>query len=84
MVRGAKMKRQITEDERFALAWREVVYQSLRDLILTGEATEDEQQDARDWIFSNDASEGTFLWACGLAGVDPEDVRLEARVREAA
>lgn len=74
----------LTEDERFAYAWREAVYQALRDVIVTDEATADEQQAAREWILSNDTSEGAFLWACNAAGIDPEDVRLEVRVREAA
>lgn len=78
------MKRRLTEDERFAYAWREVVYQALRDIIVAGEAMPEEQQDAREWILSSDVSPGTFLWACGVAGIDPEDVRLEVRIREAA
>jgi hypothetical protein len=72
----------LTTEQRFALLQRETVYQAVRDLMLTGEATEDERTAAREWLFNDAKGDGSFLWACSDAGLDPEAVRAEVRARE--
>jgi hypothetical protein len=72
----------LTTEQCFALLRREIVYQAMRDLMLTGEATGDERTEAREWLFSDAKRDGSFLWACWDAGLDPEAVRAEVRARE--
>lgn len=75
------MTKRLTERERFALLQRETVYQAVRDLLLTSEATEQEREESRTWLFSDNKEEGSFLWACAVSGLDPEAVRAEVRAR---
>lgn len=75
------MRKRLHEDERLALCWRETVYQAVRDLALTGEATPEEREASRTWIFSDSKAPHSFLWACSVAGLDPEEVRGELRAR---
>lgn len=75
------MRKRLNEAERLALFWRETVYQAVRDLQLAEEATPEERESSRAWIFSDDTAEHSFLWACSVAGLDPEEVRGELRAR---
>lgn len=76
-------KKRLTERERDALLHREVVYQAVRDLMLGGEATAEERETARNWLFSDSWQEGSFLRECEAAGLDPAAVRAEVVKREA-
>lgn len=74
----AKRKR-LSESERSAYFWREVVYQAVRDLKLTHEANKAERDAARTWILDDAPGLGSFAWACRAAELDPEKVREEVR-----
>lgn len=69
----------LTESERLQHFWRETVYQAVRDLKLAHEATEEERDSARDWIFTDDDKPLSFRWACKVAGLNVEEVRAEVK-----
>lgn len=73
------MKKRLTQAERVARLWRETVYQAVRDVRLTHEATAAERESAHDWIFADDEAPLSFRWACRVAGLDVEEVRAEVR-----
>lgn len=73
--------KKLTEDERIAYLQREVVYQALRDLLVSFEASPEDQAKAREWIFGDATGEGTFLTACELGGLDAEALRDVLRER---
>ncbi len=77
------MARRRSEHDRLTWFWREVVYQRLRDLLCpeVEESTESERQEAFDWVYGDSAQPASFLWACSVSGLDPEDVRNVLRVR---
>lgn len=75
------MKKELRDDERRALLWREVVYQAVRDMTLTGEAGERARRSAHKFVFDKDDGCGSFSWACKQAGLDVEKVRDEVRAR---
>lgn len=67
--------RPLTETERVAWLWREVVYQAMRDLMLRDEATEGDREAAARWMADDSTGVGSFRWACDMAGLDPAEVR---------
>lgn len=69
----------LTESERLAHLWKETVYQAVRDLKLSHEATEEERDAAREWIFSDSDAPRSFLWACQVAGLNADEVRAEVK-----
>ena len=71
------MKKRLTQAERVARLWRETVYQAVRDIRLSHEASELERDLARKWVFSDSTHHRSFLWACKQAGLDPDEVRAE-------
>ena len=75
------MRKSHQEQQRFQHFWREVVYQAVRDLMLKDEATPLERRNAREWVFADADGPASFVWACVVAGLDPEAVRKELRDR---
>lgn len=77
------MKKQLTEQERYMLFWREVVYQAMRDLLCPEleQSTEEDRAEAFEWIYSDNVGMSSFLWACGEAGLNAEELRSELRQR---
>ena len=69
------------EQQQFQHFWRSVVYQAVRDLMLEDEATPLERANAREWVFDDADGPASFIWACGVAGLDPEAVRKVLRDR---
>jgi len=75
------MRKPLLDAERRAWLYREVVYQALRDLRLTGEATAEEREMARRFVFDESDGAGSFKWCCAAAGLDVERVREEVKAR---
>jgi len=75
------MKKPLNEAERLSHFWREVVYQNLRDLLLEGEANQQDRIVAHRFVFDTHAGIGSFDWACRMGGLDPEKIRDELKAR---
>ena len=75
------MRKSHQEQQRIEHFWRETVYQAVRDLTLKDEATPLERANARAWVFDDADGPASFVWACAVAGLDPEAVRKELRDR---
>ncbi len=73
----------MAEHARLAWFWREVIYQNLRDLLCPEleKATQEERAAAFDWVYGDSTQPASFLWACPIAGLDPEAVRNVLRER---
>ncbi len=70
-------KPRMSEPERVAWFWREVVFQNLRDLLSPNAegASEEDRRLAAEWVLDDNPHHGSFLWACSAAMLDPEAVR---------
>lgn len=75
------MRKPLLDAERYSWLYRETVYQALRDLQLTGEATAEEREMARRFVLDESDGAGSFKWCCAAAGLDAEKVRDEVKAR---
>lgn len=68
----------------FTALWREVVAQAVRDVLSPKQegASSNERDEAYHWIMGDNTETYTYLWACDVAGVDPEIGRKILRERD--
>ncbi len=76
-------KPRMSETARVAWFWREVIFQNLRDLLSprVEDASDEDRRLAAEWVFDDNPHQGSFLWACSAAILEPEDVRDVLRER---